>query len=158
MLLIVVAESLADAFGGTFPILRTDFSAGFFGTLFQGPIGYRRQSQLQILQEILLQILLFHDRMTQKVITLLKLIALGALFRFQSGTPLSCIVHKRLLLFNFLIQLSTPLCPGLVLRPVQELLYRPDPRLRYLHLFLRLRIGPVLSACLVTEVGNAVFR
>ena len=59
----------------------------------------------------ILQIILFHDRMTQKIIALLKLIAPGALFCFQSGTPLSCIVHNLLLFFNLLIQLSTPLCP-----------------------------------------------
>ena len=66
--------------------------------------------------------------------------------------------HPLLLVLHLPIQLSAPLCPGSVFRSAQELLDHPDPRLRDLHLFPRLGIGPALRVCLVAELGNAVLR
>lgn len=158
MLLIVVAERLAHAFGCAFPILRADFSIRFFGLLFQGPIRYGTQAQAQILPKILLEVILFYHRAAQKFVALLKLLPLAALFCLQGGAPLSRVAHPLLLVLHLPIQLSAPLCPGSVFRSAQELLDHPDPRLRDLHLFPRLGIGPALRVCLVAELGNAVLR
>ena len=157
MLLIVVVKRLADTLGSTLPILRAYLSTGFLRLLLQGISGYGRQSQTQILQEVLFQGFLVPGSLLQSLILLLEQARQIAPSLLQNDTLLFRLLHPAALRFDLLLQFRALARSVPVFRPVQEVLYHLNLRPGNLHLLLKLRNGLLLGTFLVTKLRRMIF-